>query len=47
MIEGSRVEAGDKILEIVDNDPFTKGGLFESVHVQRWRKSFFDGKKLI
>lgn len=31
----------------IDNDPFTKGGLFESIVVVRWRKAFFDGKKFI
>ena len=29
------------------NDPFTKGGLFESVTISRWRKAFFDGEKLV
>jgi uncharacterized protein YciI len=27
-------------------DPFTKGGLFESVTIRRWRKGYFDGKRL-
>ncbi len=31
----------------IDNDPFTKGGLFDSITVTRWRKAFFDGKKLV
>jgi uncharacterized protein YciI len=31
----------------IQNDPFTKGGLFSSVVVQRWRKAFFDGKRLV
>jgi uncharacterized protein YciI len=29
------------------NDPFTKGGLFESVTIRRWRKAFFNGEKLV
>ncbi len=29
------------------NDPFTKAGLFEKVTVTRWRKAYFDGRKLI
>ena len=28
-------------------DPFTKAGLFEKVTVTRWRKAYFDKKKLI
>lgn len=28
-------------------DPFTRGGLFESVTVTRWRKAIFDGKLLV
>ena len=28
-------------------DPFTKAGLFEKVTVARWRKAYFDGRKLI
>lgn len=28
-------------------DPFRKGGLFETVTIRRWRKGFFDGRKLV
>ena len=28
-------------------DPFTQGGLFESVTVVRWRKAFFAGENLL
>ena len=31
----------------IRNDPFTKAGLFGGVEVVRWRKSFFDKKRLI
>jgi uncharacterized protein YciI len=31
----------------IAEDPFTKGGLFESVTVTRWRKAFFDGERLV
>lgn len=31
----------------IANDPFTKGGLFASIEVSRWRKAFFDGKRLV
>ena len=28
-------------------DPYTQGGLFESVTVSRWRKAFFNGQSLL
>lgn len=31
----------------INDDPFTKAGLFEKITVTRWRKAFFDGKKLV
>lgn len=31
----------------VAEDPFTKAGLFENVTVRRWRKAFFNKKRLI
>jgi len=31
----------------IANDPFTKAGLFEKVTVTRWRKAYFDGRRLI
>lgn len=31
----------------IDNDPFTKAGLFESVTIRRWRKGYLDGTKRI
>jgi len=31
----------------IDNDPFTKAGLFEKVTITRWRKAFFDKQRLI
>ena len=33
--------------KFIDNDPFTKAGLFESVTITRWRKAFFDKQRLI
>ena len=30
-----------------DNDPFTKNGLFAEVKIERWRKAYFDKKRLI
>lgn len=31
----------------IAEDPFTKGGLFARVTVTRWRKAFFDGRRLV
>ena len=31
----------------IANDPFTKVGLFEKVTITRWRKAFFDKKRLV
>jgi uncharacterized protein YciI len=31
----------------IAGDPFTQAGLFEKVTVARWRKAYFDKKKLI
>ena len=31
----------------IQEDPFAKAGLFDMVQVTRWRKGFFDGKRLI
>jgi uncharacterized protein YciI len=33
--------------QFIAEDPFTKGGLFSSTVVTRWRKGFFDGKALL
>ena len=37
----------DVVEAFIENDPFTKAGLFESVTVTRWRKAFFNYEKLI
>jgi len=31
----------------IAGDPFTKAGLFEKVTVTRWRKAYFDKRRLI
>ncbi len=31
----------------IQNDPFTKAGLFAGIEVVRWRKAFFNFEKLI
>lgn len=33
--------------DFIDNDPFTKAGLFESITIRRWRKAYLDGSKRI
>ncbi len=30
-----------------DNEPFVRGGLIAQVEIQRWRKSYFDRKRLL
>ncbi len=54
--DGSGAHGGAVILDVEDraaaeefvrDDPFTKAGLFESVTITRWRKSFFDGIKTL
>jgi uncharacterized protein YciI len=31
----------------INDDPFTKAGLFQSVTVVRWRKAFFNKERLV
>lgn len=31
----------------IQNDPFTKAGLFSSIEVVRWRKAFFNFERLV
>jgi uncharacterized protein YciI len=31
----------------INEDPFTKAGLFQTITVTRWRKAFFDKKRLV
>ena len=31
----------------IQNDPFTKAGLFSGIEVVRWRKAFFDRRRLV
>ena len=31
----------------IHGDPFAKAGLFDMIQVTRWRKAFFDGKRLV
>ena len=33
--------------KFVDDDPFTRAGLFATVNVTRWRKAFFNKERLL
>jgi uncharacterized protein len=33
--------------KFIDDDPFTKAGLFSKVTVTRWRKAFFNKERLV
>lgn len=33
--------------KFINEDPFTKAGLFEKVTITRWRKAFFNKERLI
>lgn len=37
----------DEAEAFIQNDPFTKAGLFAGIEVVRWRKAFFDRKRLV
>ncbi len=39
-------EAGAEAQALIDNDPFTRAGVFERVEVLRWRKVFFDFRQV-
>ncbi len=40
-------EDRDKAERFINEDPFTKAGLFQKITVTRWRKAFFDKKRLV
>jgi uncharacterized protein YciI len=37
----------DEAEAFIQNDPFTKAGLFAGIEVVRWRKAFFDRQRLV
>ena len=39
------VETREEAEKFIQDDPFFKAGLFEKTVINRWRKSFFDGKR--
>jgi len=41
------VETREEAQAVIDADPFTRGGLFDRVHVQRWRKAYLDGRSFL
>lgn len=41
------VENRADVDRFVDNDPFTRAGLFEQVDVVRWKMAFFDGQRVM
>jgi len=40
-------DSRDEAERFINEDPFTKAGLFEKVTVTRWRKAFFNKERLI
>jgi uncharacterized protein YciI len=41
------VEERTEAERFINEDPFTKAGLFEKITVTRWRKAFFNKERLI
>ena len=41
------VEEREAAERFINNDPFAMGGLFADIKVDRWRKAYFDKKRLI
>jgi uncharacterized protein YciI len=37
----------DEAEAFIQNDPFTKAGLFAGIEVVRWRKAFFDRQRVV
>lgn len=33
--------------QFIESDPFHQGGLFERVNIQRWRKAYVDGRRML
>lgn len=40
-------EDREEAWRFIQNDPFTRRGLFSSIEVVRWRKAFFDRQRMI
>jgi hypothetical protein len=41
------VENRSEVEAFVQNDPYTKVGLFQDVEIKRWKKVFFAGEKTL
>ena len=41
------VDSRQSAQRFLEADPFAQGGLFERVSIQRWRKAYVDGKRMI
>lgn len=41
------VETREEAEEFIDNDPFSRVGLFDKVQIESWRKAFLDGKSFV
>ncbi|HLU00578.1 MAG TPA: YciI family protein, partial [Burkholderiaceae bacterium] len=41
------VDTREEAQAFIDGDPFTAGGLFERIVIQRWRKAYLDGKSYL
>ncbi|MGH6943850.1 MAG: YciI family protein [Geminicoccaceae bacterium] len=40
-------ESREEAEAFIQNDPFTKAGLFSAIEVVRWRKAFFNKERLV
>ena len=40
------VDSRESAQRFIEGDPFAQGALFERINIQRWRKAFFDGKRV-
>lgn len=41
------VDAREEAQAFIDGDPFTAGGLFERIVIQRWRKAYLNGESYL
>lgn len=41
------VETREEAEAFIDGDPFTAGGLFERIEINRWRKAYLNGESYL
>ncbi|MFF0990919.1 YciI family protein [Kocuria nitroreducens] len=41
------VDTREEAEALIEADPFSRGGLFREVKIQRWRKAYLDGKSYL